>query len=160
MRSYTLHLPRNALPGEPAAIEHATLVRDGFSWTAFLFAPLWFFWHRLWVAGLLVLLGLAALVAAGFALNLRPGLAAVVAILGLALVGLEAASLRSWTLRRRGQPAADVVTARSRLEAESKLVARFADRAAAPSVDRAPAAYRPPAAVPVIGLFPEAERGR
>jgi len=47
-----------------AASERAVLVRDGFSLLAFLVAPLWLLWHRLWVETLLyfaVALALAAL---------------------------------------------------------------------------------------------------
>jgi hypothetical protein len=160
MRSYTLHPPRDAIPGEPAALERATIVRDGFVWPAFLFPVLWFLWHRLWLAALIVLAALAVLTAAGLALELRPGAATLAVLLYALLVGLEASSLRRWTYARRGRPAVDVVTAGSRREAEEKLVARWVAGIAAP-----PAAVHPgtprgfaPAAEPVIGLFPE--RGR
>ena len=36
------------------------LVRDGFSWGAFFFTFLWFFAHRLWLAGLVVLAAMVA----------------------------------------------------------------------------------------------------
>ena len=159
MRSYTLYPPRNAVPGEPEALEGAAVVRDGFSWPAFLFVVVWFLWHRLWVAALIVLVGLAALVGAGVALHLAPGPAAIVALLFSLLIGLEAASLRRWTYARRGRPAIDVVTARSRTEAEAKLVARWVAGVSAPAAG-APA-YGAPfarAGAPVLGLFPEAER--
>ena len=31
-------------------MERFMFVRDGFSFAAFLFGPLWFLWHRLWLA--------------------------------------------------------------------------------------------------------------
>jgi hypothetical protein len=158
IRSYTLHLPRHAVPGEPAAIERATIVRDGFVWPAFLFTVFWFLWHRLWLAALLVVVALAALVGAGVALNLRPGYAALASLLFSALLGLEASSLRRWTYARAGRPAADVVSAGSLAEAEQKFVARLAAGIAAP----VPSALgrQPFSSAPVIGLFPEAERTR
>ena len=55
MQTYTFHLPRDARPGDADALERADLVKDGFSWGAFFFTVLWFFWHRLWLAGLAVL---------------------------------------------------------------------------------------------------------
>ncbi len=61
MTTYTLHLPEDALPGDPEALERAQVVPDGFSWAAFFFTALWFFAHRLWLAGLAVLAGLVAL---------------------------------------------------------------------------------------------------
>ena len=158
MRSYTLHLPRHAVPGEPAAVERATIVRDGFVWPAFLFTVLWFLWHRLWIAALIVAVALAALVGAGTALNLRPGPAGLAALLFSALLGWEASSLRRWTYARRGRGAADVVSAGSLAEAEQKFVARLAAGITAPGP--MPLHRQPFSADPVIGLFPEAERGR
>lgn len=160
MRTYTLHLPSEARPGDPEPLERAVLVRDGFSWGAFFFTVLWFFVHRLWLAGLGVM---ALLVAFNFGLaafNVRPGAAFLADLLLSVLIGLEASSLRRWTLQRRGRPAVDVVAAAGRDEAETKLFARWlAARPAAGAPLRVPVApYRTPD--PVIGFFPEAERGR
>jgi hypothetical protein len=165
MKTYTLHVPTEALPGDAAALERAVLVKDGFAWGAFFFSFVWFFFHRLWLAGLMVLVAVGAL---GAVLQLlRVGFAASFwAWLLLAiLVALEASSLRRWTLARRGRPAVDVVAASDLDEAETKAFARWLGEAtaadAAPAWRAAPAvpsAYRRPE--PVIGLFPEAERLR
>ena len=58
MSTFTLHLPRDARPGDPFALDEAEVVKDAFSWGAFFFTFLWFFVHRLWLAGFGVLLGL------------------------------------------------------------------------------------------------------
>src|SRR5215211_1319108 len=111
MKTFTLHLPADAQPGDPDALEQAQLVKDGFSWGAFFFTFLWFFYHRLWLAGVSVLV---ALVAAGLlfaALDVGRLSALWSQILIQFLIGLEANSLRRWTLARRGQPARDVLTA-------------------------------------------------
>src|SRR5918994_338488 len=100
---------------------------DGFSWGAFLFSALWFFGHRLWVAGLAVLVAVIAFNALLAALDLRPWAGGLAEILFAVLIGLEANSLRRWTLERRGRPILDVVTARSRDEAELKALARSAE---------------------------------
>src|SRR4028119_423239 len=55
MSTFTLHLPRDARPGDTAALDEAELVKDAFSWGAFFFTFFWFFAHRLWLAGLAVL---------------------------------------------------------------------------------------------------------
>jgi Protein of unknown function (DUF2628) len=166
MKTYTLHVAADAQPGDAGALDRAVLLRDGFSWGAFFFSFLWFFAHRLWIAGLIVLVaagGLAALLQ-----FMRVGTAATfwAGLLFAFLVGLEANSLRRWTLARRGRPAVDVVAAGDLEEAEAKAFSRWlgessgagtapAWRAAAPI----PAGiYRRPE--PVIGLFPEAERTR
>ena len=161
MKTFTLHLPTDALPGEAAPLDKAVLVRDGFSWGAFFFTVVWFFAHRLWLAGLGVLVLLVAFNLALTALGLRPGAAFAADLLLSALIGLEANSLRRWTLQRRGRPAVELVTASDRDEAETKAFARWLAResrprpatAAAPlSVPVAP--YRTPD--PVIGFFPDA----
>jgi len=162
MSTFTLHLPRDARPGDTAALDEAELVKDAFSWGAFFFTFFWFFVHRLWLAGLAVL---AILFAFGAVLNLldvHPLAAALAQALLQALIGLEANSLRRWTLARRGRPMVDVVTAADRDEAEAKAFARWLEQRPAPPRNPAPAAVpaiarRPE---PVIGLFPDAERPR
>lgn len=166
MKTFTLHLPADARPGDPEPLENAVLVRDGFSWGAFVFTVLWFFAHRLWLAGLGVLVLLVAFNLGLAALGLRPVAAFAADLLVSVLIGLEANTLRRWTLQRRGRPAVDLVTASDRDEAETKAFARWlapqenrprAAAAATPlSVPVAP--YRAPD--PVIGFFPEAGQAR
>jgi len=167
MKTYTLHLPPDAQVGDPEALERAELVKDGFTWGAFFFTFLWFFYHRLWLAGLGVLVALLAVGLLFGALDIPPFQATLAQILIQTLIGLEAASLRRWTLGRRGRPAVDVVTARNRDDAALKAFARWAG---APAVaprppgppGPAPALSRGPygGAQPVIGLFPDAEDRR
>ena len=166
MKTYTLHVPAEAPPGDAGALDRAVLVRDGFSWGAFFFSFLWFFAHRLWLAGLIVLVATAAL---GTALQLlRVGSDATFWAMALLqiLVGFEAGSLRRWTLQRRGRPAVAVVAAQDREEAEAKAFGRWLGETS--SAGEAASARRPApplaatfrAPEPVIGLFPEAERPR
>jgi hypothetical protein len=157
-----MHLPADAEPGDASALEDAELVKDGFVWGAFFFTFLWFFWNRLWIAGLIVLAAIVGLASLLQALRVHTAPAFVAEILLAILIGLEANSLRRWTLRRR-KPAVDVVTASDRKEAEVKAFARWlasADRrpAFSPARPAAAAPYR--RAEPVIGLFPDAERPR
>src|SRR5918998_1301878 len=124
--TYTLHVPAEAEPGDPEALDEAELVRDGFAWGAFLFTFLWFFRHRLWLAGFAVLIAVV-----GFAIALQAarvgGFSALLAEVLLAfLIGLEANSLRRWTWRRK-KPAVDVVIATDREEAEAKAFSRWLD---------------------------------
>jgi hypothetical protein len=162
MNTFTLHLPADAAPGDAEALDDAELVKDGFSWGAFVFTFLWFFWHRLWLAGLGVLAAIVTLSVALGVLRIGAGMSFAAELLLCTLIGLEASSLRRWTLRKR-KPVAGVVSAASRDEAEAKSFVRWLDRPADPrgtgragSVPQTP--YRRPDAV--IGLFPEAERPR
>ena len=162
MTTFTLHLPRDARPGDTAALDEAELVKDAFSWGAFFFTFLWFFAHRLWLAGLAVLAIMFAFGAVMNLLDVHPLAATLAQALLQALIGLEANSLRRWTLSRRGRPVVDVVTAADRDEAEAKAFARWLEQRPAPP--RQPAPVPVPAIVrrsePVIGLFPDAERPR
>ena len=160
--TYTLHVPANAEPGDPEPLEEAELVKDGFAWGAFLFTFLWFFWNRLWLAGLGVMIAVIGLPFVLQALRVSPSSVFLAEVLLSFLIGLEANSLRRWTLQRR-KPIADVVTASDREEAETKAFARWLENAGEPRPSRVSAAFAAPAyrgVEPVIGLFPDTERRR
>ncbi len=160
MRTYTLHVPEGSVRGDAAALERAEVVRDGFSWGAFAFTVLWFLRHRLWLAALLVLVGLMALGGAGRALGLSPFAALAATVLANLLIGMEASSLRRWTYGRRGRPARDAVIAGSQEEAEIKATARWLDAEAPARPNLAPRpAPRRDADAP-LGFFPASEGGR
>ncbi|MEZ0168849.1 DUF2628 domain-containing protein [Microvirga sp. TS319] len=164
MTTYTLYLPGDARPGDPAALEEAELVKDAFSWGAFFFTFLWFFFHRLWLAGLAVLVLILAFGGLLELLNVHPAAGTVATLLLQVLIGLEANSLKRWTLSRRGFRLADVVTAADRDEADAKACARWLAQRPAPIPTRNAAPGPVPSTLkrpdPVIGLFPDAERPR
>jgi hypothetical protein len=162
MTTFTLHLPGDARPGDPGALEEAELVKDAFSWGAFFFTFLWFFVHRLWLAGLSILVLVVAFGVILELLDVHSAARTVAMLLLQTLIGLEANSLRRWTLARRGLSTMDVVTAADRDEAESKAFARWLDAKPVPlpRPAPAPALSTPRRSEPVIGLFPDAERPR
>lgn len=161
MTTFTLHLPREARPGDPAALDEAEIVKDAFSWGAFFFTFLWFFAHRLWLAGLGVLALVLAFGGLLEVLDVHPTAGTLAGLLLQILIGLEANSLRRWTLARHGFPAVDAVTAADRDEAETKAFARWLQSRPAPVRNPAPApVLSTPRPEPVIGLFPDAERYR
>ena len=135
--------------------ERIVFIRDRFTWSAFLFAPLWMLWHRLW----LVLLGYAVVMSgvivglrfAGLGLGAR---AAIVALIAL-LIGFEAPSLRRWTLQRHKWRELGTVIGDDREAAERRFFDAWVaqpERKSPPS----PPAYRSGApASDVIGLFPQ-----
>ena len=163
MTTFTLHLPRDARPGDPTALDESELVKDAFSWGAFFFTFLWFFYHRLWLAGIGVLILVLAFGGLMALLDVHPLAGTVAQLLLQSLIGLEANSLRRGTLARHGRPAVDVVTAADRDEAEAKAFARWLG-ARPSSLPRNPASSpilsTPRRSEPVIGLFPDAERPR
>jgi hypothetical protein len=111
---YTVHFS----PFGPGPDRDARFVKDGFSWAAFVFGPLWAFYHRLWFTGLMVLAALAALAIAGEFLVLDP---AADAALGLAislLIGFEGPDLLRKKLQARGMLERGLASGRNLAEAE------------------------------------------
>jgi hypothetical protein len=161
MSSYTVHEP-SLRAGTPAPEpERYVFVRDGFSFWAFLFGPLWMLRHRMWLVLLLygviyaaVALAIAIADASGFIIGL------IVFLIAL-LVGLEAGTLRRFTLHRRGWKNVGVVTGEDREDAERRFFDAWLQsgaRPAAPAVSvpsrRAQPPHQPQTS-DVIGLFPE-----
>jgi hypothetical protein len=113
VRIFTVH----AAPVRPASVpltgakparrpRPPVLLREGFSWAAFLFGPLWFAWHLLWWWALGLL---AASLAVALLLPAEAG-----AIAGLALqvlVGMQARDSLRAGLAKRGQPMVGVIAA-------------------------------------------------
>jgi len=164
MSVYTVHEPpvRRADPLPNA--ERIVFVRDGFSFWAFLLAPLWMLWHRMWlvfIAYVVVVAGLETLLAV---FGASPGAISVVSLFISLLVGLEASTLRRFTLRRRGFANVGVVSGDDVEDAERRF---FDAWLRAPSTQRATVApagsgAAATAAMPraqsgsdVIGLFPQ-----
>jgi Protein of unknown function (DUF2628) len=144
------------------AADHAdrfVFVRDGFSLGAFLFGVLWMIYRRLWLV-LIIYLGVMAALEVGLArlgIGVWPQVA--VAFLVAVLIGMEAASLRRWTLLRRGWHGRGVVVASDLEMAERRFFdARRTDAARthpAPTVGTPVTVPASPASPGVIGLFPE-----
>lgn len=163
MATYTLHVPSGSFPGEVSALDEARLVRDGFVWGAFVFSFLWFFWHRLWLAGLAVIALVIAFQVAVSYLPAGPLAPFLSQVLLSILIGLEASSLERWTHERRGRPAVAIVSARTDAEAEEKGFGQWLERSKGPDLRplqaaSAPIDYR--AGVSAMGLFPLEERRR
>ena len=160
MAVYTVHQPpmRNASPLRQ--FERFKFIRDGFSFWAFLFGPLWLLRHRLWL-GLIGYFVLVATVAVALAAAGASGVGLpFIALLFAVLIGLEANSLRRWTFSRRGWSNVGVVVGGDRPAAERRFFDAWLSRssAAAPQLTTAtpPAPQRPPlGANDVVGLFPE-----
>jgi hypothetical protein len=120
MASYVVMEP----PGRAGSGE-AVLVRDGFSWLAFFFSPLWLLWHRLWIEALLALVAFGLLAALGERAGF--GLAgSLLTVLVSLFVGLEGQGLRLAVLRRRGWRENGVVEAQGLADGEIRYAATFA----------------------------------
>src|SRR5437588_2836733 len=102
MAIYTVHEPPRREEQSAPGPERFVFVRDGFAFWAFLLAPLWMLRHRLWLVFLLYLLLMLALQVALGAIGASTTVMIVVGVLIALLIGFEAATLRRFTLARRG----------------------------------------------------------
>jgi hypothetical protein len=136
-------------------MERFMFVRDGFSFAAFLFGPIWFLWHRLWLA-LLGYVAVVAVLAAGMQLvGTAYGIPTLVGLLLALLIGFEASSLRRWTLTRRGWKDRGVVVGEDLESAERRFFSAWVP-AGRNSMPTPPAPrLRMPSGNDVVGLFPE-----
>jgi hypothetical protein len=155
MRVYSVHEPPvRGLDPLPDA-ERFVFVRDGFYFRAFLFAPLWMLWHRMWpmLAGYVIISAVVetALVVVGAS----PTDVLVVALLIALLIGLEASTLRRFTLNRRGWKNVGVISGDDLEDAERRFFETWVRELPAQSV--VPAAP-PPAPLPVPGALPPTPR--
>lgn len=146
MTSYTIF----RRPGDGA--EKAVFVKDGFSAPALLFTVLWALWHRMWVVAAIMLALMAALTLAVQSAGLNEAVAVAADIALGFLIGLEGATLRSWSLQRAGFAEVGVIEASSLENAELKYFHAVAPAAA---VATFPAPLRPAATSQSdpLGLF-------
>ncbi|HZP74565.1 MAG TPA: DUF2628 domain-containing protein [Pseudolabrys sp.] len=162
MAVYTVHEPPPRKGEAVAAPERFMFVRDGFYFWAFLLTPLWMLVHRLWLV-LVLYVGGMILLGIGMAVAQMPlGARALVFLLIAILIGIEAASLRRWTLSRRRWKQVGVVVGDDLEAAERRFFAGWVERrppqapvAAAPAASPAPRVASPTPS-DVIGWAPDA----
>jgi hypothetical protein len=160
MAIYTVYEPplkREELEPDP---ERFVFVRDGFSFWAFLLAPLWMLRHRLWLVFVGYVVVTVALQVALLAVGASPTVTVAAGVLLALLVGFEAATLRRFTLSRRRWKNVGIVVGDDLESAERRFfdawVRGFWDDGAPRAASAAaPGLHRPPASSGVIGLFPE-----
>jgi hypothetical protein len=160
MAVFTVHEPP-LRPADPAPDpERVLFVRDGFSFWAFLLAPLWMLWHRMWLVLVAYLVLAGGLQAVMLIVGASPAAVIAAGLLIALLVGLEAGTLRRVTLRRRGWREIGLISGNDREVAERRFFATWQrDGASRPAAGGGCAPVPPPSRAaqtpPVIGLFPE-----
>ena len=170
MPVYTVHAPviSNA---NGRVTDRFAFVRDGFHFWALLLGPVWLLWNRLWLALIGWIILLLAIDVGMASLGAGRGAIFVANVLVAVLMGLEAASLRRWTLSRRNWRQLDIVVADYEEQAERRFFDRWTaqqralndqsavDRGAPPptrDIPGQPFSKPPPAPHnEIIGLFPE-----
>ena len=160
MAVFTVHGPP-LRPADPAPDpERVVFVRDGFSFWAFLLAPLWMLWHRMWLVLVAYLVLAGGLLAVLRAVGVSPAAIITAGLLISLLLGLEASTLRRVTLRRRGFKEVGLTSGNDREVAERRFFETWRrdgalKSAAAGGPAPVPPLPRSPQTPPVVGLFPE-----
>lgn len=151
MNVYTVHL--KGPPDDLAALERAVFVREGFSWSALLFGPLWLLWNRLWLA-LAIVLALEAglLLWSMFGAPARSIIVALQLLLHFALA-FEAAQLLRGSLSRRRYQMVGLTHGSRQSDAERAYYEQL--RLAPQSAAQEPLPFAGRGRTPdMVGLFP------
>ena len=118
MAAFTVHVPGADVDGAVAA-DKIVFLRDGFSWAAFVFGPLWLAWRRAWLVALLWALTLVVVAFGGEKLGLSHDFATLIGLALAVLLGFEGSRLVAWTLARKGYRECAVVLGDDLEEAET-----------------------------------------
>jgi hypothetical protein len=102
MLTFTVHEPPNPPADRIERADKLVFVKDGFSWMAALFAPLWMLVNRLWWALLGYIVAIVALRLAQKYGGLTENTVGLMTFGLNLLVGFEADTLRRWALDRKG----------------------------------------------------------
>ena len=126
MRVYTVHV----FAVSDADDGDAILVKEGFSWPAFLFTFFWSLWHGMWVASAGIVAAVTVLAVATELLGVGEATSFVVQLLFQFGIGLFGNDMRRWSLRREGFVETAVVTGADRGDAERRYFTALSAAAA------------------------------
>ncbi len=160
MSVYTVHEPPLRATEASPDPERFVFVRDGFYFWAFLLTPLWMLCHRLWLVLLIYVIVTAGIQNAVHFAGVGVAGSALAMLLIAFLVGVEASTLRRFTLARRGWRQVGVVGGTNTEAAERRFFDAWAADANKPAQPEAPPPPLPPPPRPIqqsdiVGLFPE-----
>jgi hypothetical protein len=113
LKFWTAHLRQGDAP---------VIVREGFSWGALFFGPLWLAAHRAWIPAVLTVAASLLIV-----LLATEGISAVLMAGVTVMLGLSGQDLRRWSLDHRGYLLAQVIAAPNELGALERLLTRRPD---------------------------------
>jgi Protein of unknown function (DUF2628) len=156
MAVYTVHEPPMREESTPDP-ERFVFVRDGFSFTAFVFGPVWMLWHRMWLIffGYVIVAGILEIALRG--VGASSGATSLVGFLFALLIGFEAPTLRRFALRRRKWSNLGIIVGDNLESAEQRFFDAWTKSPGILPIGRTSATSHPRAQAepPVIGLFPE-----
>jgi hypothetical protein len=107
---------------DETALEQASILRDGFSWTALVFGPLWLLYQQLWLAALIWIVLESAFMVLVLP-HVAPDAAALANVLAHCFLGFEGQHLRI-TKASRNAAITEIVEGRDWEEAETRFFQR------------------------------------
>ena len=124
MSVYLVHMPPDGDSAAKTALR-TRFIREGFSWGAFLFGPLWLLRHRLWLELFFyfVLIGLLVLAQQNWGLD-EAAATGILFLIGL-LMGFEGTAMLEAKLARKRFHCCDIVAGAGRDEIERRFFARW-----------------------------------
>jgi hypothetical protein len=163
MAVYTVHEPPPKRYESAPAPERFAFVRDGFSFWACVFGPLWMLRHRMWLVFLGYLVLVVGIEVGLHLLQVSSTIGLVVGVLLALLIGFEAGTLRRFTLARRKWTNIGIVVGDDLETAEQRFFDGWARQAAHDGEPLPPSSPSLPTGTPmprqsaadVIGLFPQ-----
>ena len=121
MRVYTVHEAKDPPSDRLDRAEALRFVRDGFSWGAAIFAPLWLLLRGFWLTLIIYLVGATGLAIGLQALGIRDEIQTLIFLAFHVLIGFEADTIERWTLKRRGWEMIGTVSGRDVIECERRF---------------------------------------
>lgn len=121
MQSYVVFEPPKPPPNRVRHAERLVFVREGFSWTAALLAPLWMLVNRTWLALFLYIIAATVLNVGLLAAEVGAQWITVSMIALHLVIGFEAGTLKRWALERRRWRMLGAVVGPSRFECERRF---------------------------------------
>lgn len=121
VQSYTVFEPPKPPSNRVRHAERLVFVREGFSWTAALLAPLWMVVNRTWLALLLYIIAVIALIASLRAAEVGAQWITVSMIALHLVIGFEAGALKRGALERRRWRMLGAVVGPSRFDCERRF---------------------------------------
>ena len=157
MPVFTVHEPPLRATAALPDPERFVFVRDGVYVWAFLLTPLWMLWRGLWLVFLLYAVFAAAVEIVMHYAGFGTGSIILVQLLLSLLVAAEAASLRRFSLARRGWKNIGVVSGDDLEDAERRFYDSWLRTAPVGREQPPPLPSDSPPTQPpdIIGLFPE-----
>jgi hypothetical protein len=151
--TFTVHEPPQPAGDRLDRAESLLFVKDGFTWSAAFFAPIWLIVHRLWWPLLAYVAIVGLFEAIRFLGIIDPGWITLANIGLHVLIGCEGDTLRRWSLERSGWRMLGSVSGKTAAECERRFFDRWlpGQPVVAATPTRHPLPDGPRRSTPIIG---------